>query len=226
MIKDENYKLLSEICKGSGASLFGVGYIADLEDNFEFLSRDTIKGLSYGISFGIRLSMRIIDDIEDHPTRLYLHHYRSINIMLDQIGIKAANHIQENGYDALPIPASQIMDWKKQTAHISHKMIGVRAGLGWIGRNNLLVNPHYGSCVRYGTILTDMPLKTDKALKFGCNNCMECVRVCPVNAIKKNVDEFERIVCLDRLKYYAKTYNIGHYICGICVEVCRGKKRF
>ena len=70
------------------------------------------------------------------------------------------------------MPASQIVDWEKQTAHLSHKKIGELAGIGFIGRNNLLVNPEIGSRFRLATILTNMPLEPDKKLKEGRNYMM------------------------------------------------------
>jgi len=44
----------------------------------------------------------------------------------------------------------------------------VLAGLGWIGRNNLLVNEELGSQFRLASVLTNMPLKIDKPVKNGC----------------------------------------------------------
>ena len=123
----------------------------------------------------------------------------------------------------MPIPASQLVDWKAQLAHLSHKMIALRAGIGWIGRNNLLVHPQFGSMIRLVTVLTDMPLRTDDSpYNGGCGSCRKCIKVCPVNAIADSHEEWDRIACLEKLKYFSKTFNIGQYICGLCVKVCNG----
>jgi len=50
--------------------------------------------------------------------------------LLDQIGLKLTGLLQRNGYRALPIPASQIVDWDTQRAHVSHKRVAELAGLG------------------------------------------------------------------------------------------------
>ncbi|MEK7307314.1 MAG: hypothetical protein AAB014_06715, partial [Nitrospirota bacterium] len=145
--KKEVYLRLERVARDSGAILFGVGDVSDLKGSFDNLSENACQGLNIGISFGVKVSARILEEIDDHPTRLYMQHYRSLNILIDQIALKISGIIEEEGFDALPIPASQIVDWEKQTAHLSHKMIAVRAGLGWIGRNNLIINPRYGAAV-------------------------------------------------------------------------------
>lgn len=219
----EYYISLKDIAFRWGACLFGVADLSDASLETYLLEKVAVDGLIYGISMGIRVSQRIVSDIGDHPTRLYFYHYRRINIALDQLAIAITNQIQNAGLDALPIPSSQTVDWENQRGHISHKDIGVKAGLGWIGRNNLLVNPEFGSIVRYVTVLTNMPLKTDEPLKEGCGGCSKCVNVCPAGAIKESSSDFEHLRCYEKLKEFSKRYHIGHYICGICVRACNGK---
>ncbi len=224
MTRREVYQKLKNTARDSGAVTFGVGHIDDLRKHFDNLQESLSEGLINGISIAVKVSDRVLAEIEDHPTRLYLHHYRTLNALLDQIAVKIATFIQEEGFEALPIPASQIVDWDAQTAHLSHKMVAVRAGIGWLGRNNLLVHPEYGSSIRLATVLTNMPLLTDSPIEGDCGECRRCIEVCPVSAIGESHKDYNRDVCLDRLKWFAKTYNIGHYICGICVKACRGKK--
>lgn len=212
---------LKGIALSLGASAFGVGYIDDLRQHFDALSPEQTEGLSYGISIGVRVSDTVLKGIITGPTHHYLHHYRMLNMLLDQIALSLSLTIQKNGYNALPIPASQIIDWQRQTAHLSHKMIALRAGIGWIGRNNLLVHPEYGSRIRLTTILTDMPLNVDKPLdNMGCGNCKKCISACPVSAISDSYREWDKQACLEKLKSYSKTHNISQYICGLCVKVC------
>ncbi|MBI5098391.1 MAG: epoxyqueuosine reductase [Nitrospirae bacterium] len=215
------YNELKEIADSSGLIAFGVGYIDDLRSHFDALPLDQTEGLLYGISIGARVSASVLKSCIIGPTRHYLHHYKMLNLLLDQTALKISLAIQDRGYNALPIPASQIVDWEKQTAHLSHKMIALRAGIGWIGRNNLLVNPVVGSKIRIATVLTDMPLQTDKPLERDCGTCKRCIEICPVSAIKESQMEWNKAACLAKLKYFAKEHNVGQYICGLCVKVCR-----
>ncbi len=182
---------------------------------------DLARGLTYGISLGYRLSKVIIESIVDRPTRDYLHHYRQINSLLDQTALKITSIIQQEGYNALPIPASQITDWKEIRGSISHKLIAAKAGVAWIGRSSLAVTPDYGAKVRYVSILTDLPLLTTQPMDFGCGDCKRCLEICPCGAIKETWDKFDKKACLEQLKIFAKSENLGtHYICGLCVKVC------
>jgi len=217
-----NYLSLKKYCHQLGADLFGVADISGIKNEFA-VSRKILEKLDKAVCLGIRLSRAILEDIPDSPTRLYFHHYKTVNAFLDQAAFKLTNYIQEKGCLALPIPASQIVDWQKQTAHLSHKKIGYLAGIGWIGRNNLLVNKNFGSQFRLVTVLTDMALKTDKPAKNNCGDCRCCIIACPAQAIKDTQADFDHGKCFQKLKEFQKQRLVDQYICGVCVKVCRGK---
>jgi epoxyqueuosine reductase len=221
----DNWDSLVRIAEQEGATLLGVAQVKDIMEKVDLLPKRVTKGLEYGISIGMVLSNRIIEEIADHPTKLYFYHYRRLNIALDQAAIKITSFIQKSGYEALPIPSSQTIDWQNQRGHLSHKIVATRGGLGWIGRNNLLINAEYGARARYTTVLTDMPLPLSESGKGNCGECQLCLGVCPVGAIGYSWEEFDRQKCIDQLKYFSKKYQIGHYICGICVKACVGIKQ-
>lgn len=221
----ENYSKLKEFALGWGVSLFGVCDISKLKGEFLDLSPGVIKELDRGISLAVRLSDKIIDSIEDRPTKLYYYHYRQVNYFLDRLALGVTQFIQNRGWSGLPIPSSQTIDWEKQKGHLSHKEVAQQAGLGWIGRNNLLVNPDFGSRIRLVTVLTDFPLLCDKPIEDECGNCRDCLGVCPVGAIRERAEDFDRVACCRKLDEFRKVCNIGHHICGICVKACPGRKR-
>lgn len=222
MKAEELINYLKEFSLKQGACLFGTTCIRDIKGNLQ-IPADVSNDLDYAISIACRLSKKILATIENHPTKIYFHHYRMINIFLDQLALRIANIIQAEGWQALPIPASQIIDWEKQRAHLSHKDIAVCAGLGWIGRNNLLVTPHYGAQVRLVTIMTDLVLPIKKPIEFNCGDCFKCLDVCPAGAIKENPSDFDHISCYHKLNEFRKKGLVGQHICGICVKVCTGK---
>ena len=220
MDKKKNYLTLKKITQDSGLDLFGVADISQVKQDFA-LSKKVLSKLDKAVSVGLRLSAAVLEEIEQAPTRLYFQHYRTVNVSLDQAALKISNYIQRQGFLALPIAASQIVDWQKQTAHLSHKKIGYLAGLGWMGRNNLLVNKDLGSQFRLATILTNMPLKLDKPVKETCGNCHLCASICPAGAIKNNPLEFQHLKCFEKLKEFQKLRLTDQYICGVCVRVCQ-----
>lgn len=71
------------------------------------------------------------------------------------------------------------------SAPLVEKQLAVDAGLGWIGRQSLLVTPQYGSYVLLGELVLteevdvyDTPMQT-----VGCSECRRCVEACPTGAI-------------------------------------------
>lgn len=219
---DKNCSNLKKFCLETGADLFGVADIAGVKKSFMIGGR-ALEKLDKAACLGVRLSQGVLNEISTQPTRLYFHHYRTANMFLDQLAFKVAKFIQEKGFLALPVPASQIVDWQNQKAHLSHRHLGVLAGLGWIGRNNLLINKELGAQFRLVTILTDMPLEADKPQKEGCGNCRACIAACPCGAIKEEEIDFDRIKCLEQLKEFQKQRLTDQYICGVCVNACKGK---
>lgn len=223
MDKAANYRSTHGFCKKLGLDFFGIADITGVKKDFA-LSKDVIAKVSYAAVLGVRLSAAVMSEIHQEPTRLYSHHYKTVNTFLDLCALRLSNFIQNKGFYSLPIPASQLLDWKKQTAHLSHKHLGVPAGLGWIGRNNLLVNPAAGAQLRLVTVLTDMPLRPDKPLKENCGQCRACIVLCPANAIGETPREFDHRACFEKLKEFARSNTVNQYICGVCVNVCRGSR--
>ena len=221
--KLHNEKLMG-FALDQGMSLFGVADITGIREEFS-IDKKLREKFDRAISLGKRLLDAVLEDIKDRPTRLYFHHYRQLNFFLDRAAFLLSSYIQESGFQALPIPASQIIDWDRQRAHLSHKKVGYLAGLGFIGRSNLLVNPEIGAKFRLVTVLTDMPLEADKPLEGDCNTCMKCLEPCPAQAIREKKEEFDHRACFEKLKEFKKSGIVGQHICGICVRACSGFKR-
>ncbi len=218
----KNTEKIKKLCQQWGSSLFGVADMGLFKKEEILLPAPLMDSLSYAISIGFHLSDAILEDIDNQPTPLYFHHYQRSNILLDTLGLTVTSAIQEMGYQAVPIPASQLVDWKAQRGHLSHKHVASAAGLGWIGRNNLLVNGQFGSRVRLVTVLTDLPLVIDSTSIKNCGSCVSCISVCPAGAIKLRQEEFDHLRCYEQLRNFAKTLHFSHNICGVCVKACRG----
>jgi ferredoxin len=223
-VETENKEKLGSYAREIGLDLFGVADIRGVRS--EFRLKDELRdSFPSGVALGKRVLESVLDDIDDHPTPLYFHHYRQLNFFLDRAAFLLAAHIRDLGFRALPIPASQVVDWDKQQAHLSHKKIGRLAGLGWIGRNNLLVHPEFGSQFRLVTVLTNMPLEPDRHLVGDCGDCSDCLSVCPAGAIKSRAEDFDHLACFEKLKEFRRSGLVGQFICGICVKACRGPRR-
>jgi len=215
-----NSEILRKRIMEWGASIVGFG---DLDD----LLPDGLKRLHIGISIAIRLSNAIIDGIKEAPTLTYAYHYRVTNQLLDFIALRTSNLLQSWGYEALPIPASQIVDREKLKGLFPHKTAATRAGLGWIGKNALLITPEYGPRVRLVSVLTDAPLEVSPPISESrCGECLLCVKVCPARALSgkswQEGNKREELVDVGLCHEVTQRNKIkfGEAICGICVSVC------
>lgn len=218
-----------------GADLVG---IADLEPlrELEFIEpAGLLDPFNRAISIAIQLPVAAFEMISDQPTPIYSNIYNTANRLLDELAFKTAVALQKEGYQSMPVPASQLLDWDRLYGAISHKAVARIAGLGWQGKNLLLITPDYGSRVRLVTVLTDAPLQTDSPMKNKCGKCMQCRDACPVGAIKgistkDNYSTRDEALYLDRcsrklIEEFAKLEGIGSPICGICIKACPyGKK--
>lgn len=72
------------------------------------------------------------------------------------------------------------------SAPVLEKALAHRAGLGWIGKNSLLLNPQFGSTTYIGTLFLDLELEYNRTqLPNGCGECRRCIEACPTGAIYK-----------------------------------------
>ena len=218
----ENADRLRETARDLGFSVAGVADVSSVRETFR-LPENLRNRFVRAAVLGVRLLDGVLEDLVDRPTPLYFHHYRQLNFFLDREAFRLAARVQAAGFLALPIPASQILDSQRQTAHVSHKKLAVLAGLGHIGRNNLLVHPAFGSRLRLVTVLTDMPLEAGIQTKADCGTCAACLASCPAEAIKMNPAEFDHRACFEKLDEFRRIRLVSQHICGLCVKACRGR---
>lgn len=91
-----------------------------------------------------------------------------------------ASVIEAEGYRALPIPANLILTEERLLGNLLHKAVARAAGLGWIGRNCLLITPQYGPRVRFATVLTDMPLPTGEPMETSAETARSALKPVPL----------------------------------------------
>ncbi len=214
-------KELEKILKEAGADLVGFSSLGENRspEHPEY---------GYAVTIVRKLSRAVIKTINSAPTMEYFQHYRATNARLDSIALDAVSFIENAGYLALPVAASQSTPDKKDEYRgiFPHKTGAVLSGLGFIGKNGLLIT-EYGSAVRLASVLTDMPLSAQKEIKpCLCGDCQICKNACPAGAITGElyVNGAERSTIFDAKKCseHMKTYkNIGRgAVCGICISVC------
>jgi epoxyqueuosine reductase len=115
------------------------------------------------------------------------------------------------------------------SAPINDRYWAQQAGLGWIGKNSLLLNKSLGSYFFIGEIVTDLKLYPDSNFESNyCGNCTQCLDACPTGALQQPyVMDARR--CISYLSIESKNeipeelspkLNQWIYGCDICQEVC------
>lgn len=69
------------------------------------------------------------------------------------------------------------------SAPVLERAIAEQAGLGWIGKNTMLINRQAGSFFFLGELFTDLPLVLDQEVSQHCGSCSACLSICPTQAI-------------------------------------------
>lgn len=205
--------------------------------SFRDLLNQPYAKFCYAISLVRRLDDSIIDEISTGPTRSYLSHYHQINQELSTILNKISDILTNDKITHFTIKPTlsddELDDAYLKTLRTSfpHKMAATTAGLGWIGKTDLLVTKKYGPRVRLATILLDKKI-TDPGKpveKSRCGKCDLCVQACPAKAATgtlwdKNTDRdefYDAFACRKKCKELSRVNlkeNVS--ICGICISVC------
>jgi len=144
---------------------------------------------------------------------------------LDVLANKTAHFIEEYGDKAMPIPTdAPYFHWEEDRKYgmgiLSHRHAAVKAGLGTIGKNGLLIHPSYGSCITLVSILTDLKLEKDIPIQNELcpPNCKRCLEKCPAKALEGN-KIVRQMLCRSHV---ATTSLRGHELvnCWNCRMVC------
>lgn len=103
------------------------------------------------------------------------------------------------------------------------------SGLGWIGKNSMLINKQKGSDFFIAELILDLELETDGPIKDYCGSCTKCIDACPTDAIlpQRQVDSNKCISYLtielreERIpNEFANMMENWAFGCDICQDVC------
>jgi epoxyqueuosine reductase QueG len=176
------------------------------------------------ICIGIAYPERAIDCIDTRlenggvdkdAWNIYAREYRRLNRFLDEISGDIANL-----YGGMPIPATvegivvkNVEDYYATT--VSHRLIAENAGLGWRGKNELIVNQRFSCALRFASVITSLPLIHGDKVKTSCGNCRACLDVCSFLKNKDKLKDYR-----ESCRKYIADLGLEAEVCGKCVKAC------
>lgn len=161
-------KIWEQRIKDNGADFV---YFVDIS----MFPKDIVEEYSCAVLFGKGLSKEYISTLKAglEPKRKEV---LNTERKMDTLAAKLAEQLEAEGYKSIA---------KLKTGRLPHKTVALRAGLGFIGKNNLLVTPEYGCALMLGKVLTTAPFVTTSEMpkQPQCGDCNICVNVCPGEAL-------------------------------------------
>jgi epoxyqueuosine reductase len=222
-------------CKG----VLGYARFKDVYDELMSIQQERLKRISADkfdellesgsiISFGIAYQDAAIDAIsrtkEDGTDyelwNFYSREYDRLNRLLNQTAQAIADR-----FNGIPITATlnglsgnvkHVTDYYGLT--ISHRTVAEMAGLGWRGKNGLLINEEFSCAIRFASVITSLTLASPGRIVSQCGVCHACEDVCTFIRNRETLPDY-RENCRKYL-VHLQSEGLTHEVCGKCIQAC------
>ncbi len=201
---------LEHACVKAGADVFGCANLATIRQLCKSNNPEKfLAEVNTVVVVGIHLYDLMLDAWSQPP--MLGRGNQFADQILEGICYRAKDFLAEHDHASVVVPY----------AGLFLKDIGAMAGIGPIGKNNLLLTPDFGPQVRLRALVTDATLKCGNPILTSeyCATCQKCVDACPANALANG--QYAREKCepyqLSHLRHLSEYTSIW---CNACIESC------
>ncbi len=149
--------------------------------------------------------------------------YRRLNEALDETAARLAGETEGIAIPATMTGVAERVEHVEDfyATAVSHRVPAERAGVGWRGRNELIVNPRYSCAVRLASVVTLLPLETTTVQYEGCGGCRACLEACPFLSQKERLSNYR-----EQCRRYIIALGLESEVCGKCIKACVDSELF
>lgn len=197
--------------------------------SYSFFSKEYQSALIFAVPYEPQLTL------DNYTEQGFEDSIRNARKKLEEILRKLEGVLTEEAVKYNIPPVAQ-QNEEELEAVFSFKYAAVNAGLGWIGKNDVLITERYGPRVRLSAVLIDAPFTYgSRIVESRCpEGCMKCVDICPHKALTGRTWDIRRLRS-ELIDYHLCNRKRSGYIekhgrknsCGLCMVVCPfGKKDY
>jgi epoxyqueuosine reductase QueG len=168
------------------------------------------------------IGARLHDGTLDKDTwNVYAREYHEINKFLNAISGSITNFFGGTSIPATVegIPVRGVEDYYSMT--ISHRLVAENAGLGWRGKNELVVNERFSCALRFASVIVNFPVIRGAKVKSMCGECEACLQACKLLRNKDRLGNYR-----ENCRKYINQLGLKTEVCGKCVKACYRKGLF
>lgn len=202
-------ELLEGICRGRFTELLECGSVISIAYAYPDNAIDSI-------------AVKKGDAFDKDRWNEYARWYRNLN---DALNETAAALAKETGGMAIPATVAWTIDVKHVEDYykmaVSHRVAAEQAGVGWRGKNELIVNPIYGCAIRLASVVTGAPVERTHAPYEGCGSCRSCLDACPFLGQKEKLENYR-----EQCRRYINALGLVAEVCGKCIKACANSPTF
>jgi epoxyqueuosine reductase len=238
---------LKEYAKSIGFQDIGISKAISLEKEAKELEKWLMNGFQGEMEY-----MKRNFDLRIHPQKLHENTKSIISLSYnyfkeesqedDPEQIKISKYARGRDYHkVLKKKLKLIIEWLKKevgdvsargfvdSAPIMERVWAEKSGIGWVGKNSLLLTKGVGSYFFLAEIFVDIELDYDVSVKNFCGTCTKCIDACPTQAIvAPYVVDSKKCISYLTIEYkgnelpshYSENSQNWIYGCDICQDVC------